>query len=189
MKFNGKSGWTAAVAMSVVAAATWAAPAQAATVIYEDVDFLVSPPASGTSIPGVGTKVSSFDIFAPGTYQATLTDFSFPQDFSMLGLSITSFVDNQMNLGSIFGEGTFTFTASGAGKYYANILGTAGDTYGVGLFGVQVSALGEAVVPLPPAVLFLVSGLAVFAAFGRGGKRLDAADDIGAALPRNALPA
>lgn len=186
MKVNGKKTWAGIAAVGALAV-SWVAPVQAATVIYEDVDFLMSPPGSGTSIPG--TKVSSFVITAPGAYQATLTDFSFPQDFSQLGLSITSFVDDQMNLGSIFGEGTFTFNASGVGTYYASILGTPGDTYGVGLFGVQVSALGEAVVPLPPAVLFLVSGLAVFAAFGRGGKRLEASDDIGAAVPHNALPA
>lgn len=183
MKFNRKNNWVGMMVVGALAAAAWVAPVQAATVIYEDVDFLVSQPGSGTSIPG--TKVSSFEIVAPGTYTATLTDFSFPEKFSTLGLSITSFVDDSLNLGSLFGDGSFTFNASGAGTYYANVFGVPGDTFGVGLYGVQVSS----VVPLPPAVLFLVSGLAVFAAFGRGGKRLDATDDIGTALPHNALPA
>lgn len=171
--------------------------ASAATVVYEDVGFLGAGLNAGafsalsTSGADAGiTKVGAFTISQAGTYTAKLADFGFPESFQTIGLTISTFVNDQLNLGSVFGPGSFNFTAAAPGTYYASLMGQAGDTFGLGLYGVQVTEFGPAAVPLPSAVLFLLSGLAVFAAFGRGGKRVN--PDPSAAfglLPPRAMPA
>lgn len=173
-----KCGFFKAAGFAALAAVgTMSTIASAATVVYEDVGFLGAGlsnggfPALSTGVPEAGTtKVNSFSIAQAGTYTVKLADFVFPESFQAIGLSITSFVDDQLSLGSIVGPGSFNFNASSPGTYYASVFGQAGSTFGLGLYGVQVTEFGPAAVPLPSAVLFLLSGLAVFAAFGRGGK-------------------
>lgn len=174
-----KCGLFKAAGFAVLAAVgTLSTNASAATVVYENVGFLGAGSNAAafstlsTGVPGAATtQVNSFTISQAGTYTAKLADFGFPETFQSVGLTISTFVDDQLNLGSVFGSGSFNFNASSPGTYYASLMGQAGETFGLGLYGVQVTEFGPAaVVPLPSAVLFLLSGLAVFAAFGRGGK-------------------
>lgn len=164
---------------------TMVAGGASAAVVYEDVGFLslAGTGSSGFSSLSIGqgagsavaTKVNSFSIATPGQYTASLADFDFPQAFSKVGLAITSFVNGQSKLGEVWGDGQFTFTASAPGTYYASLLAEPSAVASVGLFGVQVadySGVTAAPVPVPPAILFLTSAVAVFAAFGRGGRKL-----------------
>lgn len=143
----------ATLALAGIALAGSCAIAQAA-VVYEDVDFLSTSPSSPI---GFATKVSSFNIDAAGIYEVTLADFVFPEAFDSISLAISTFIGPE-TVGSIDGEGTFTFFASGAGKYYASLFADPGDTFGVGLYGVQVSSLA-APVPLPPGIILMLSAI------------------------------
>jgi hypothetical protein len=183
---KGKGVVAALVGLGVICALA-VTGAQAATVVYEDVGFLANPASGGFVVASAGndsagtfaTKVSRFEISKPGTYRATLADFGFPEGFRQIGLAITSFVGGTSALGSVQGSGSFDFTAALPGTYYAALLGRSGETYGMGLYGVQVADYSTASpVPLPPAVLLFASSIALFAACGRGGRRLDdGADD------------
>lgn len=189
-----KRGRIKTAAFSMLAAiATMSMNVSAASVVYEDVGFLEGSlngdqfAALSTGAPEARvTKINSFTIDEVGTYTAKLADFGFPEAFRSIGLNISTFVDDQLSLGSVFGSGSFSFNVSSPGVYYASVVGQVGQTFGLGLYGVQVSAFAPAAVPLPSAILFLLSGLAVFASFARGGSRLtaDSSDVVGSLMPR-----
>ncbi len=148
--------------------------ASAATIVYEDVGFLGAGPGglsplSVEATAGGFTKVTPFTIAQAGTYTAKLADFGFPESFRTIGLSISTFVEDQLGLGSVFGSGSFEFEAAAPGTYYASLMGDAGETFGLGLYGVQVTAFGPAAVPLPSALLLLFTGLVVLVVTGKGG--------------------
>lgn len=160
----------AGLLLAGIALASSCVVAQAATVVYEDVDFLFSESSSPLSLsaPSFATKVSSFDIASAGTYQVTLADFVFPEAFDKLSLAISSFVDAK-TVGKIDGEGSFTFFATGAGKYYASLFAEPGENYGVGLYGVQVASL-SAPVPLPPGIILMMSAIGLLVGFQKKNK-------------------
>lgn len=156
----------ASLLLAGIALASSCVIAQAATVVYEDVDFLFNESSStplSLGAPSFATKVSSFEIASAGTYQVTLADFVFPEAFDKLSLAISSFIDAK-TVGKIDGEGSFTFFATGAGKYYASLFAEPGENYGVGLYGVQVASL-SAPVPLPPGILLMMSAIGLLVGF------------------------
>jgi len=53
-----------------------------------------------------------------GTYQASLSDFNFPINFDLLGLSVSS---STKKMGEIWNNGSFNFQAD-AGKYFLNLV-------------------------------------------------------------------
>lgn len=63
-----------------------------------------------------------FTINTRGIYEATLTDFKFPNAFKASGLNITTSTDS---LGKLPGPGTFTFEA-GPGDYYVSMFAEVG---------------------------------------------------------------
>ena len=64
-----------------------------------------------------------FNIESRGTYEATLTDFRFPNPLKITGLNITT---ARESLGSLQGSGSFTFDA-GPGDYYLGFFARAGN--------------------------------------------------------------
>ena len=102
---------------------------------------------------------------APFTYMATLADLSEEPffGFDFLFLSITTSTES---LGSIFGPGSFTFTAIPGETYFANIFGTGGGSTGAGLFGLEIAA-----VPIPPAIWLFGTGILGLIAVARRKKR------------------
>ena len=66
----------------------------------------------------------TFMVGAAGTYQATLTDFEFPNSFTDSGLNVTTATDS---LGSLSGPGSFTFDAS-PGDYFVSMFAEVGLT-------------------------------------------------------------
>ncbi len=63
-----------------------------------------------------------FTIDTKGVYEATLTDFEFPNAFKASGMNITTGSDS---LGKLLGPGTFTFEA-GPGNYYVSMFAEVG---------------------------------------------------------------
>jgi hypothetical protein len=59
---------------------------------------------------------------AAGNYEATLTDFEFPQPLKKVALNVTTAKDT---LGTIFGPGSFNFEAD-PGTYYVSLFAVAG---------------------------------------------------------------
>ena len=130
--------------------------AHAATIVYEDVDF----------IKGSDTRSESFLIKQAGSYQVTLSDFQFPKSFTELDLLIGTSV--APNSGSIHGPGTFSFNAT-PGTYWANVFGIADKPFDIGLYGIRIEQISMSPVPLPASILLLGSALVAFVSFGRGG--------------------
>lgn len=141
--------------------------ADAAMVAYQDTGFIHGSQVSYSQTP--------FTIADAGTYQVTLKDFVFPEQFDKLGLEITANGTQalgRIDLGGKDTVGQFTFHAD-PGTYDANLYGLAGSTYQVGLYGVSV-ALGTlagagdpAPVPLPPSGFLLGSAVLALAVAGR----------------------
>lgn len=77
---------------------------------------------------GVGTLVGQFEISitTPGTYQVTAADLGFPENLQNFYVALTQ---DATPVGSIFGAGTFNFTAS-AGNYFINFIAEPGTTSG-----------------------------------------------------------
>lgn len=130
------------------------APVHAALVQYEKVGF----------IEGSSYISEAFTIGDEGWYRATLTDFTFPSAFASLSLDLTTGADTIKTLSAEGGQSIYDFHAD-VGTYYANLTGDmAGNS--LGLFGIQVKSLtstgtGVAPVPIPGAVILLISGLCV----------------------------
>jgi len=98
-----------------------------------------------------------FRIDAPGTYQATLTDFVFPNPLKRIGMNITTATES---LGMLTEPGFFTFDAK-PGNYFVSFFGKA---HHLGQYGIDISRAGSpsivsSPVPLPAAVWLFGSGL------------------------------
>ena len=65
-----------------------------------------------------------FTINTRGVYEATLTDFKFPNAFKSSGMNITTSTDS---LGKLLGPGTFTFEA-GPGNYNISMFAEVGNS-------------------------------------------------------------
>jgi hypothetical protein len=126
-----------------------------ANVVFEDVGF----------IRGADQNTHSFTVNQHGTYRATLTDFSFPSEFDVLGMSINT---SMSELGRLDNAGSFTFDAGPEIVFYANIFGVAQGSLDLGLYGINV-ALDTAVshVPLPTSILMLASAFLILGAVKR----------------------
>lgn len=121
-------------------------------------------------VSGFSGAVNPFDIGAAGTYEVRLTDFAFPADpFDTLRLIVTSATEEY---GRLDGPGSFLFTA-GTGHYFLSLVWDTGGDFDMGLYGVEIAASGipASVVPVPPALVLLMSaiGVLVFIRYrGRG---------------------
>lgn len=133
--------------------------AQAAMVVYEDVDF----------IKGTDAHSESFTIKQAGTYQATLSDFKFPNNFSQLDLLVSTSVAPEV--GKVDGPGTFTFLAN-PGTYWASVAGVTDKPLDIGLYGIRIEQVSVSPVPLPTSLVMLGSALVAFIGVGRGAARV-----------------
>ena len=144
-------------AAAIFLAAACLTSAHAATIVYEDVDF----------IKGTDTRSELFTIEQAGSYQVTLSDFQFPKSFLELDLLIGTSLAPES--GKIHGPGAFTFNAT-PGTYWANILGITDKPLDIGLYGIRIEQLSQvSAVPVPTSILMLGSALVAFVGFGRGG--------------------
>ena len=104
-------------------------------------------------ITGIEGRTYRFDIEAQaGEFKATLSDLSYgPLGFDFLGLSIAT---AERTLGAIDAPGEIIFSGLPDTNYYANVFGVGAGEFDTGLLGLQVEA-----VPLPPSLVFLLSGV------------------------------
>lgn len=129
------------------------------TVVYEEV----------TWAQGQNQYVTPFSIGQNGIYHAELTDFVFPNPIQEIGMAVVGSPFEQTGkLGETEGAGGFDFQAT-AGDYYLavyyNVNGQGSNVLPViteggddlGLFGIQIAQMSA--VPIPAAMLFLVSGI------------------------------
>jgi hypothetical protein len=98
-----------------------------------------------------------FTVPIEGTYKATIEDFLAPEPFKKLIFAVTttapiSLIDVAFGAG---GMDMFTFEGDPEVQYWANILAVTSRPCRVGLFGAEVS-----LIPIPPSLLLLGSGLA-----------------------------
>lgn len=161
---------TAAAAL-LIAMGVMASGAQAHTVTidegnpYQDVGFVGKKGIAETD---------AFEIALAGTYQATLTDFHFPEPFDVIQLIVTSATEEY---GRLTAPGTFFFNAD-PGRYFLSLWGETGSDFRLGLYGIEIAYVSNvAPVPLPPAALLLVSALGMLGlrAFRRRHPRDDGA--------------
>jgi hypothetical protein len=98
-----------------------------------------------------------FTVPFEGTYKATIEDFLTPAPFRKLIFAVTTTAPISL-IDVAFGEGgmdMFTFEGDPDVQYWANIFALTSRPCCVGLFGAEVS-----LIPIPPSLLLLGSGLA-----------------------------
>ncbi len=123
-----------------------------AGVVYEDVEMVMTE-----------THFTDwFYIGEAGTYEGTLTDFSFPASFSAIGLSIGT---SSELLAKIEGPGTFAFDAE-PGRYFLSLFAKTDEVAMFGQYGIKIvaSSDGNSPVPLPSGV-FLFGSVRVCSAW------------------------
>lgn len=163
MKIRAKLA-TAAAAL-LITMGMMASGAQAHTVTidegnpYQDVGFVGKKGITETNV---------FEIALAGTYQATLTDFHFPEPFDVIQLIVTSATEEY---GRLTAPGTFFFNAD-PGRYFLSLWGETGSDFKLGLYGIEIAYVSNvAPVPLPPAALLLVSALGLLSMREYGKRR------------------
>ncbi len=132
---------------ALAAAALFASPAQSDTVLYNNSGF----------IQGQQSYVQSFDITAPGVLTVSLSNI--PWLDAIADLSCFLSTPSGMLQGSLMGAGTEQFSVQ-PGMLYAHWYGDADGNYGIGVYGLEVQfQAGGTPVPLPTALILLLSGL------------------------------
>ncbi len=129
--------------------------ARADTVMYD----------SAGLIQGQESFTDSFVVPTAGTLTVTLTDIPWldtVSDLSGFVSTTTGVIGKPMTLG------TESMYVQQPGTVYAHFFGDANGTYGIGAYGVKVSFnAGPAPVPLPGALVLLVSGLGMLLGWQR----------------------
>ena len=110
-------------------------------------------------------KQDTFRVKEEGWYYASMHDLQFSESLNTMSMSVND--TNGKSMG-VYGD-SFTFYAL-PGVYYLNVMASAGNTLGLGMYGVQIELLPPAV-PLPPAVYLLSSALAMFVYYSRRSKK------------------
>lgn len=131
----------------------WTLPVNAASIVLEETGFIFG--FSGENYSFIADQ-------APLVYEVTLTDFEFPAAFDFLGVAITTSTDK---VAELLAPGMTTFNVELGTTYFANVLGSAADPPGAGLFGLKITS-----VPNPPTLFLLGSGIIGILGFRRRSK-------------------
>lgn len=109
------------------------------------------------------TKVS-FD--EPGAYKLTLTNFQFPNTLDAVGIMVSSATQNIVDIVSYDRAESLTelFNVN-QGSYFLSIFAISDRQLNLGTLGVNFQSAAE--VPLPPALVLLMSGAMTLLGFAR----------------------
>jgi len=111
------------------------------------------------------TKVS-FD--EPGSYKLTLTNFSFPSAFDAVGVMVSTATQKVADIISYDSvESLSKVFSAGEGSYYLSIFAVSDRALNLGTLGIAFNAATPDEVPLPPALVLLMSGAMTLMAFVR----------------------
>jgi len=119
-------------------------------------------------IQGNESFVDSFTVSTPGTLTISLASIPWLDTLSDLQFSLAS--AGQL-VGPSMGAGTESLQIQ-AGTYSGMLFGDADGKYQLGLSNLEISFQPQSVVPLPPSLLLLLSGVGLLAA-GQGRRRID----------------
>jgi hypothetical protein len=138
------------ITIALIGIAAWALPfssASADTVLYDSSGF----------IQGQQSFVQSFDITTAGTLTVSLSDIPWLDTISNLNFFLTTTTGT---VGASMGAGTESVSVE-PGMLYAHWFGDAAGTFGVGVYGIKLTFQpnGATPVPLPGALILLISGL------------------------------
>jgi hypothetical protein len=125
------------------------AHARADTVLYDGSGFLT----------GTQSFVESFNLPSAGILTVTLSNVAWPEQLASLNLLLTSVGGT---LGPEMGAGTATFNIAAGGNVYAQWFGKAQGPLDIGVYSMKIDfAPAGTAVPLPPAIVLFISGLAL----------------------------
>ena len=157
-----KRYFTACVVTIAATLAFNTASAATATIAGQNASEMVQQ-VQGTYV--YNTRIS-FD--EPGAYKVTLTDFKFPGTFDAVGVMISSAKQKIVEVISYDHEGNLSklFSAD-AGDYYLSLFAVSDRQWNLGRFGLAFEAADPSDVPLPPALVLLMSGAMTLMAFVR----------------------
>ena len=127
------------------------------------------------SVVGLRAETKNISFSESGTYTLTLTDFKFGDTFNYLGVQVATSVSSIAQIVIAAGElnrQSITF-AINSGDYYLSIFGITGKKR-VGSFGVNFAEgdVAPSPVPLPPALVFMLTSLLGLISFKRQRKAL-----------------
>jgi hypothetical protein len=149
-----------AAGLSAALGLSGAGAARADTVLYN---------ASGF-VQGQESFTQAFDVTAPGYLTVTLSNIPWLDTIGDLNVFLTT---NSGSLGTPMGVGTESMSVQ-PGMVYAHWYGDADGTYGMGVYGLNISfdTLPQTVpVPLPTTLLLLLSALGFIFGWQRSGER------------------
>jgi len=136
------------VAIVALVALSWVSNCGAAVLSLTD----------GIAAPSARTY--AFDISAPGSFVATLSDLGFPEPLEFASLAVAP-LGGSFALGSELSPGSFVFTAPGPGSYVALVAAKPGALTGFGFYSVNIAPL--AAVPEPQVWTLMAFGLSLAA--------------------------
>jgi len=110
------------------------------------------------------SNVFSFSAPGPGMLSIELSDVVWPAPLTSLSFSLNTAHSVLAWIPSAAGL-TLNMKIANGGTYYADVIGQAGGALGMGLYSLQVGFQPQGVVPLPPSIILLLSGLAALGGF------------------------
>ena len=127
-------------------------------IIYEDARVVSSKNRVYTGYFNKRVKLKE-----AGRYQASLSDFNFPVNFDILGLSVSS---STKKMGEIWSNGSFNFQAD-TGNYFLNLIYKTDETLNLGKYGVKLQYIDTSAVPLPTSLWLMLTGMAAIISYRR----------------------
>lgn len=104
----------------------------------------------------------------PGAYKLTLTNFSFPTAFDAVGVMVSTAKQKVVDIVSYDNMGSISklFNVDG-GAYYLSIFAVSDRQWNLGSLGIAFETPSASEVPLPPALVLMMSGVMTLVAFAR----------------------
>jgi len=151
--------WIAACVLMLVGAQ--AALAATATIDGYGTDLV-------KTVQGTWTYNTKVNFDEPGAYKLTLTNFSFPGAFDAVGVMVSTAKQNIVDIVSYDRiESLSRLFNVNEGAYYLSIFAISDRQLNLGTLGVAFQAADPSEVPLPPALVLLMSGAMTLMAFVR----------------------
>jgi hypothetical protein len=114
--------------------------------------------AQSTLVINQQSNVYDLTVPGPGTLTIQLDDLVWPNALTSLSFSLDS---ARSVLGWVASDGELSLSIARGGSYYVDVTGVAGGALALGVYSVQADFCPQGVVPLPGALVLLLSGLGI----------------------------
>jgi len=153
--------WVAAVVLMV-------AGSQGAVAATASIEGFDNSNAFVKTVQGTWAYNTKVNFDAPGAYNLTLSNFVFPNSLDAVGVMVSTATQNIVDIVSYDKtESLSKLFNVDQGAYYLSIFAISDRQLNLGSLGVKFESAAPSEVPLPPALMLLVSGAMTLMAFVR----------------------